>query len=259
MNRYGLSRSIPEPIKRAVRQRCGFGCVICGAAIYQYEHFSPEFDDAESHEAAGITLLCGSHHDQKTRGRLSRDAVIEANENPFCLRRGFSDELFDIGTEPISVQVGTATFTNVQHLIAINWIPVLSLKPAETAGEPARLSADFTDSTGRGLLRIRDNEIQALATNWDITTVGKQITIRSAPRDIALSISLQPRRHFRVDRLDMQFLGARLRGDLSQLSFSPDGRSWAHVQAMSMSNGLYGILLENGFLPQFPSSTRLHR
>lgn len=30
INKQGISRDIPDPIKRDVRQRCGFGCVICG-------------------------------------------------------------------------------------------------------------------------------------------------------------------------------------------------------------------------------------
>lgn len=32
------SRNIPLPIQREVRQRCGFGCVICGMPLYEYEH-----------------------------------------------------------------------------------------------------------------------------------------------------------------------------------------------------------------------------
>ena len=42
-NRFGLTRDIPEPVRRAVRQGTGFGCVICGAAIITYHHFDPPF------------------------------------------------------------------------------------------------------------------------------------------------------------------------------------------------------------------------
>jgi len=31
-------RNIPLPIQREVRQRCGFGCVICGTLLYEYDH-----------------------------------------------------------------------------------------------------------------------------------------------------------------------------------------------------------------------------
>ncbi|GAH43227.1 unnamed protein product, partial [marine sediment metagenome] len=48
-NQYGLSRYIPLEIKRAVRQKCGFGCVVCGSTIYQYHHFDPPFNEAKQH------------------------------------------------------------------------------------------------------------------------------------------------------------------------------------------------------------------
>jgi hypothetical protein len=35
-NKYGLKRTIPEKIKREVRQRCGFGCVRCGSLRTNY-------------------------------------------------------------------------------------------------------------------------------------------------------------------------------------------------------------------------------
>lgn len=57
-NKYGLSRYVPSDVRRIVRQRCGFGCVICGLSLYDYEHFAPYFKDAKSHDPDGITLLC---------------------------------------------------------------------------------------------------------------------------------------------------------------------------------------------------------
>ncbi|MHB0562224.1 hypothetical protein ACX3RA_15640, partial [Escherichia coli] len=58
INKHGLSRRIPETIKRQIRQRCGFGCVICGFGFYDYEHFKPDFVDAKVHDPNGMTLLC---------------------------------------------------------------------------------------------------------------------------------------------------------------------------------------------------------
>jgi hypothetical protein len=45
-NNHGLSRDIPDHVAREVRQRCGFGCVCCGSALYQYHHFDPLFREA---------------------------------------------------------------------------------------------------------------------------------------------------------------------------------------------------------------------
>lgn len=42
-NQHGLSRNISEDIKQEVRKKSGFGCIICGLGIYEYEHIDPEF------------------------------------------------------------------------------------------------------------------------------------------------------------------------------------------------------------------------
>jgi hypothetical protein len=72
---------IPDPIKRAVRRRCGFGCVFCGAPIYDYDHIEP-FSSEQSHAANNLTLLCPNHHREKTAGRLAIECVREANLSP---------------------------------------------------------------------------------------------------------------------------------------------------------------------------------
>jgi len=46
---------ILEPMKRSVRQRCSFGCVICGLPLYEYHHMIP-YADTEKHEEDNITL-----------------------------------------------------------------------------------------------------------------------------------------------------------------------------------------------------------
>ncbi len=38
MSSNSVRPKIPLPIQREVRQRCGFGCVICGLPLYDYDH-----------------------------------------------------------------------------------------------------------------------------------------------------------------------------------------------------------------------------
>ncbi|MGU5889575.1 hypothetical protein, partial [Aeromonas hydrophila] len=83
------SRNIPLPIQREVRQRCGFGCVICGMPLYEYEHME-EWANVKRHVAEEITLLCDQHHREKTGGLLPKEVVRDANKNPFNLRKGVS-------------------------------------------------------------------------------------------------------------------------------------------------------------------------
>lgn len=53
------ARSIPAQIKHSVRQRCGFGCVICGSPIYEYDHMLG-FAEVDRH-VASKSHCCASH------------------------------------------------------------------------------------------------------------------------------------------------------------------------------------------------------
>ena len=71
------SRNIPLPIQRDVRRRCGFGCVLCGLPLYEYDHMLG-WAQAQEHAANEITLLCDQHHREKTNGLLPSGAVRAA-------------------------------------------------------------------------------------------------------------------------------------------------------------------------------------
>lgn len=96
-NKYGLSRDIPADVKRAVRQACGYGCIICGAAIVEYEHVDPPFPEAREHDPRAIALLCPQCHAKVTRGFLAKQTVKEALLDPVCKKKGYASEFFDIG------------------------------------------------------------------------------------------------------------------------------------------------------------------
>jgi hypothetical protein len=78
---------LPQPFMREVRQRCGFGCVICGFPIFEYDHLLG-WANVKRHVASEITLLCDNHHRAKTAGFLPNERVIEANRNPRNLQSG---------------------------------------------------------------------------------------------------------------------------------------------------------------------------
>lgn len=113
-NQPELSRTIPPEVKLRVRQRCGFGCVICGDAFYEYEHFSPEFKNAKEHHADGITLLCPTHHSAKTRNRMSIAAIVEANQNPKARQEGFSKGALEFGRGDPIIQIGNIFSTHLK-------------------------------------------------------------------------------------------------------------------------------------------------
>lgn len=246
INKHGLRRTVPPNVKREVRQRCGFGCVICGLAFYDYEHFAPDFADATEHNPAGMTLLCSQCNQKRARGRLSAATVAAANVNPKCLQQGFSSELFDFGSEPIRVDFAGVTFYDCRYLIVVNGHPLLAMSPPTEQGHPVLISGMFTDVKGKMNLTIKDNVWSVDSENWDVECVGPRITIRIAHGVISLVLRMAPPTRLIVERLEMQFQGVYFRGDTEVLEISMNGKDWNRWQGCSVSHCMVGISIDNG-------------
>lgn len=222
-NIYGLRREIPEPVKRLVRQRCGFGCVICGSSIVDYEHVEPVFARARRHEARGIALLCPMCHAKVTRNFLSKARVRAAMDNPKCRQQGFSfGELDAANTHPYVVFAGM-TLTKCDIPVQVRGFPLFQVEAPEQAGAPYRLSASFFNQEGVPSLLIRRNEWRASSAEWDVEVSGGRVTIRSAPRAISLCIAFVPTEGIIIERLDMHVAGFHFLGDKDELSISMPG------------------------------------
>src|SRR5215467_7010159 len=117
--------AIPEPTKRLIRQRCGFGCVICGLPLYEYEHMLG-WANVERHEAAEITLLCDQHHRERTNGLLPIEAVKQANTDPINFKTGLAKP-YDLHFEgdECEVLIGSNRFTMQRIVDGILLIPVM--------------------------------------------------------------------------------------------------------------------------------------
>ncbi len=191
-NKHGLSRYIPAEIRREIRQRCGFGCVICGAGIVQYEHVNLEFKDATEHAVKAMTLLCPSCHFKVTTGMGSKKSVELAMLEPCALKKGFSNDFFDFGNNLPEIVLGGATFIGGNIPIQIHGFPLMRIDPPETAGGPFLLSANFFDSRGKNSLNIIKNEWRAKSDNWDVEIVGNELTIREKIRRVHLKFRVNP-------------------------------------------------------------------
>lgn len=222
-NLYGLPRKIPEDVKRAVRQRCGFGCVICAAAIVEYEHIDPEYARARHHSPDGIALLCPTCHAKKTRNFLSRRRVIEAMRDPAARRTGFAFSDLESTHQHPYVKFAGMTLRNCITPVEIRGLPVLRIEASETPSGPYRLSASFFDARGVPSLFIRQNEWQVLANTWDVEATGGVINVRTAPGEFALRLRLDPGEGVVVERLSMFCGGYHLQGDTHALRITSPG------------------------------------
>ena len=195
---------IPEPTKRLVRQRCGFGCVICGFPIYEYDHIV-NYANTRSHQGDGIALLCGEHHDLKTKGLLTVADVKEANAEPMNLRGGESrlynlgfkanDYVFDLGTVQFS---GPLTAEGAAaDPIRIDGSSVIG---ARVEDGQLLMSLVFCDDSGREVFRVKENELRYNKAMWDVEFVGKRLKIRERARRIVLDIEFEPPNRILVRR-----------------------------------------------------------
>jgi len=190
------SRNIPLPIQREVRQRCGFGCVICGMPLYEYEHME-EWAIVERHVADEITLLCDQHHREKTAGLLPKEDVRKANENPYNLREGVSKpyNLYFSGTTA-EIEIGGNSFTCEDQGYGTAMIPIIvdgtPLIYLSLADNHFLLNLVIFDEFNVPVLHIKDNQLVYSTQPWDIQLVGTKLTIREAHRKILIEIDFRP-------------------------------------------------------------------
>ena len=190
------SRNIPLPIQREIRQRCGFGCVICGIPLYEYEHME-EWANVQRHVADEITLLCDQHHREKTAGLLPKEAVREANDKPYNLKDGVSKpyDLHFSGAQA-EILIGGNGFTcedqgygTIMVPISVDGTPLIGFVIADGH---LLLNLVIFDEFNCPVLHINNNQLFYSVSPWDIQLVGKKLSIREAHRKILIEIEFQP-------------------------------------------------------------------
>ena len=187
---------IPEKIKREVRKRCGFGCVICGLPIYEYDHII-EYSKTKRHVAKELTLLCPQCHSAKTKGHIPVEDVIEANSHPHNLKHGSSSPYFIrfSGQEP---EIHFAGFKFVcSHGSTPNYLFPIMIDKKPLFGFTVvdgglLLNMEVRDQQGRKILKIKDSQLQVSDCIWDITFIGRVLTLKEQLRQSIVEIEFCP-------------------------------------------------------------------
>lgn len=213
VNKYGLSRYIPESIKRRIRIRCGFGCVVCGNLITVYEHIDPEFHEAREHNENCITLLCNTCHGNVTSRIWSKEKILEANASPKCLEKGYSKFSMDVSKGPFTVQMGGVCFINTPSILRVFEHELLTITKPEVQDSPPVISASFYDSRGFLVACIYKNELLQNNRAFDVEQTGPRILFRSAPGKIDLKLRILHRNHLVIEKIDMKYGRASIFGD----------------------------------------------
>jgi len=185
---------IPQSMKREVRQRCYFGCVLCGAPVFHYDHIE-EYSLVRRHDEDNITLLCPNHHQDKTSGRISKEIVRKNTNNPFNKNKSYSTpyRIFMSGNS-VNLRVGGNQYLfdfSIERkrfdAVRINGKTVVGL-----TNENGNLLLDLfmTDRQGNEILKVREGEIEVSTGIWDFQYERNNIKIRSQPRNIQFDMLL---------------------------------------------------------------------
>jgi trigger factor len=207
---------IPLPVKRLVRQQCGFGCVFCGCPIYDYDHIE-EYAKNKEHDATNLVLICPNHHREKTRGLISKESVLEAKRNAPTFSR---TQPYNIKSKVYSLRLGDTYF---KHFPGI-------------AFDLLNNQSFFSISFDRGLLincRIMDqNESYPLIIEsseytldtkfWDIEFTGKSLIFRYNPGNIFLKI------FFNIEKNEIQMTGSFYLDEYSSLEIKEKSILFQH-------------------------------
>lgn len=217
-NIYGLPRNIPTQVKREVRQRDGFGCVLCAVPIIQYEHVDPEFKDAKEHSVTAITLLCPTCHSKVTGKQISKEIVKEAMKDPAANRVSQIGDRLQFTKSHPTVVLGGATFVECEIPLMVKDKEIISIRQDDGR---YFLNANLWDGKGKQSLQIVDNEWLVSKENlWDLTIIGNRVSIHEKGKSPTLVFRIENSNKFIIEKFDMKISGNRIFGDEKVLNIN---------------------------------------
>lgn len=212
VNRYGLARHIPESTKLEIRQRSGFGCVLCGLLLYTYAHIDPPFSDARTHSADGIALLCPNCHTRFDTRQISVATIKSRMAEPFALSQGFTSDPLYLPDLP-AVDICGNHFTG-DAIIAVRAHPLLWFEKSNVSETPILLNALFIDESGREVARIVRNEFRGDVRNFDVSKIADRILLRSTNTSSRLVIRRTGGNIICIEEIDMAYAGHRVQANM---------------------------------------------
>lgn len=229
-----LSRYIKENVKLAIRQKCGFGCVICGNAIIQYHHFNPTFAEAESHAVEGITLLCGTCHDMVHKNMISMKKVMDADAKPYCINTAPAKSKIFLGDTSLPVKLGPSSIC-AKSIFKYDNNVIFGFNDPEYIGAPIRLNAIFTDNVGREILCIENNEWIVGSDCFDIEITHSQMTIKKKSGEVSMEMDLSMEGNIQINKIDMEYKGFKIIANKDSFDFKVPGGSGINFIGSSYS------------------------
>jgi hypothetical protein len=244
---------IPDPMKREVRQRCGFGCVICGLPLWNYHHMTP-YAVVKDHAADNLTLLCPNHHAEVDHA-LSERQIREFNADPVNVRTGVTSprRLRFESAGPARIVIGSNTFLwNAPEMypIVVDNDPVIGFHRED---DELMLTLVLRDEFNLPVAVADRGEIIFSTDAWDIDRVGNRVTIRSAPRQVFVAILFDPKGVVTIER-------GRLLSNGVVIDVKPASATVGDVMIDVGANLMFGVVgIKVGWSPRFPGGLAIPR
>lgn len=172
---------IPDPLQRAVRQHCGYGCAICGRIPYEIEHIIP-YSVCLEHRLENLVLLCKTHHGEVTSGRLSKQTVHQARTYPFS---NGGRSRYDFMHDQINRVFIGGNVVTLEEGLTVNFIATRNRVLFGLRVEDRRplFFANLPDLSGNDALEISDNQMIFHANKlWDVSVVGQKVVVQYGQR-----------------------------------------------------------------------------
>ena len=214
-------RYIPAEIRREVRRRCGFGCIICGMPVYEYHHII-DWAIVKEHTKENITLLCPNHHANVTAKLISQQQVEQFNRNPKNIGAGKSGVLpiYYEGAE-CTVTMGTNFFTSrlnndIDFLcpLMVDGVPLIKFTLQDGH---ILLDLLICDSSNTKLLEVQENALIYYLPVWDAHFTANTLTIRDKEKKYGLSVTFKPPSIVKINSGLIFFNGIKI--DISKHKF----------------------------------------
>lgn len=243
LNKHGLPRDIPSDIQKKIRKNDGYGCVLCGQILVDYEHIDPLYCDAEEHDASKIALLCSHHHDLVTRKVLPKRMVKEAKENPFCKREGYAHSHYYPSLEEVKFKFGDVFIEDTMIILKAFGKPLIWIEK-EDIDSPLLFNAVFRDSVGNKIGFLNKNTFYGNITDADIKGVSNRIEIKLKRGSNDLCLKIEADGIVEVLRLNYNFLNFNITVDHEgKIHISQDGVRNATLSGLTLRSNGCGIAL----------------
>lgn len=186
MKKTILSRQIPRPISRQLRQESGFGCAVCGNPILEYHHIIP-WAEKNHFDCEHMVALCPNHHAQL--GKQDMKYSYREKSSPFNIRTKKFKGYLVTNKKNQPLLMGNNRIIGFSNSISYFGIPLIGHSVVD---EEIRVSCFMPDYRFFPEVEVKDNDLQAdISEIWDIEFKQNFVKIRRSKGEVFLSFDFR--------------------------------------------------------------------